>query len=116
MPERFELLKVTSDDSLSPCPDGGLLNLARMGYFRTLLSQMGEGGGSFRLSLAICQTTGPILDPKTAFDKPGHELLEYITNCCLKVTELKYQAKSQILNCHRWLRRATQPCEIEIKR
>ena len=35
-------------------------------------------GVAFSPPAAICQTTGPILDPKKAFDSPEHELSEYI--------------------------------------
>ena len=46
-----------------------------MGYSRTLPA---DGGGRFGPP-AICRTTGPILDPKTAFDSSGLELSEYVT-------------------------------------
>ena len=34
-------------------------------------------GGRFAPPLAICQTTGPILDPKTGFDSSRLDLAEY---------------------------------------
>ena len=42
-----------------------LLTRARMGHSQTLPA---DGGGRFAPSPAFCQTTGSILDPKTAFD------------------------------------------------
>ena len=38
---------------------------------------MGGGGGRFGAP-CICQTTGPILDPKMAFVSTGLELSEYV--------------------------------------
>ena len=49
-------------------------------YFRPL-SAVGD------LLSAICQTTGPILDPKTVFHGGGHKLSEYIMKYHLKVTD-----------------------------
>ena len=46
------------------------------------------GGGRFNPPpLAICQTNGPILDPKTAFGSSGFELSEYVANFFLNVTD-----------------------------
>ena len=77
------------------------------GYLRTM--PVVRGGG--RPPRAICQTTGPILGPKTVFDNPGHQLSEYIANLYLKVTEnVAAQVIGQIFTiCHRWLRRAKWP-------
>ena len=36
---------------------------------------------------AVCQTVGPILNPKKAFDSPGFELYEYVANLYLSVTD-----------------------------
>ena len=47
---------------------------------------------------AIWQTTGPIHDPKTVFDSPGHEFSVYIAKFHLKVTDdFTGQVKGQIL-------------------
>ena len=42
------------------------------------------GGGA--ASTAICQTNGPILDPRVAFDSPGLELVEYVAKFHPNVT------------------------------
>ena len=44
------------------------------------------GEGTLRLLFAICQTTGPILDPKSAFDCHGLELSGHVAKVYLKVT------------------------------
>ena len=36
------------------------------------------GGGGVSAPLAICQISGPVLDPKTAFDSSGLEFSEYV--------------------------------------
>ena len=48
------------------------------GVFPDTRPDWGGRGGRFAPP-AICQTTGPILDPKTAFDSFGLELFEYVT-------------------------------------
>ena len=55
-----------------------------MWYSQTLPA---DGGGGRLPSRAICQTTGPILDPNTEFDSPGHELSEYVAKVYLKDTD-----------------------------
>ena len=45
-----------------------------LGYSRALTAVGGRGGRP----LVICQTTGPILNPKTAFGSTRRELSEYI--------------------------------------
>ena len=53
------------------------------------------GAGS-SLPRAICQTAGPIIDPKTAFDSLGLEPSEYVTKFYLKVTnDVKDRVKGQ---------------------
>ena len=48
---------------------------------------------------AIKLTTGPILDPKTAFDSPVHELTENIAKFHLKATDdVAGYVKGQILD------------------
>ena len=46
-----------------------------MEYYRTLPA---DGGAVSPPSPAICQTTGPIVDPKTALDSAGLELFEHV--------------------------------------
>ena len=55
-----------------------------MGYSWTLPAD-GEGGGG--QPTCICRTTGPILDPKTAFDNSRIELSEYVARLHLNVTD-----------------------------
>ena len=59
-----------------------------------------EGGGvAVRPPVAICQTTGPILDPKTTFDSSGLELSEYIAKCYLSATDhVTDRVKGQIFD------------------
>ena len=38
-------------------------------------------------SLTLCQTTGPVLDPKAAFGSPGLELFEYVATFYLRVPD-----------------------------
>ena len=54
---------------------------------------------------AICQTTGPILDPKKAFDSPGPEISEYVATFYLNVTDdVTGLVKDQLFDfCHCWL-------------
>ena len=53
-------------------------------------------GGAFRPH-AICHTAGAVLDPKTAFDTPRHELPEYIAKFYLNVNDdFKGQVKGYI--------------------
>ena len=64
---------------------GSVLTRAPMGYSRTLPADEGGGGGAFRpFHPAICQTTGPILDPKTALDSGGLELSECVSKFYLR--------------------------------
>ena len=56
-----------------------------MGYSRSR-TLPAKGGGAFRPP-AICQTNGPILDPKTEFDSFGLEISEYVAKFCLSVTD-----------------------------
>ena len=56
-----------------------------MGYSRSR-TLPAQGGGRFGPP-ANCQTNGPILDPKTAFDSPGLELPEDVAKCYLNVTD-----------------------------
>ena len=74
-------------------------------------------GVRFAPPLAICQTTGPILDPKTAFDSSGLDLAEYIAKFYLNATNgVTGRVKRQFWTiCHYWLRRAKQSYQIEIK-
>ena len=85
-----------------------------MGYSRNLPA---DGKGAFRPPPAICQTNGPILDPKTAFDSSGLEISEYVAKFYLNVTdEVTDRVKCIFWKiCHCSLRRATQPHQIEIK-
>ena len=62
--------------SVNPRPDGIFQDPAR---------RWGGGGGS--LPLAICQTAGPVLGPKTAFESSGLKLSEYTANHFLNVTD-----------------------------
>ena len=55
-----------------------------MGYFRTLSA---NGGGGHFGPPAICQTTGPFLDPKAAFDISKLELSKYVAKFHLKVSD-----------------------------
>ena len=57
-----------------------------MGYSRTLPADVGGGGERFGPP-AICQTNGPILDPKTAFDSSGFEISEKIAQFYLNGTD-----------------------------
>ena len=67
-----------------------------MGYSWTLPAD--EEGGSFR-PLAICQSTRPILDLKTAFDSSGLKISEYVAKLYLKVTDdVTGRVKGQIFN------------------
>ena len=74
---------VTSDEpdltpghqKLNPSPDGAFPDPARR-----------WGGGRFT-PLAICQTTGLVVDPKTEFDTSGLELPECVAKFCLNVTD-----------------------------
>ena len=92
---------------------GQLLTRAPMEYSRTLPA---DGGGGRFSPRAICQTTGPILDPKMAFDSTGLELSEYPAKFCLKVADDVTGVKEQFFAfCHCWLRRAKQTYQIEIK-
>ena len=52
------------------------LTRSPMGYSRTLPAD--GGGGAFPPPPAICQTNGPILDLKMAFDSSVLELSEYV--------------------------------------
>ena len=55
-------------------------------------------GRGFALPPAICQTIGPIFDPKTAIDSPGHEPSECTMKCYLNVTDdVTGQVKGQIV-------------------
>ena len=50
--------------------------------------QWGEGRGvSLPRLPSICQTTGLIIDPKTAFNSPMFDLAEYIAECYVEVTD-----------------------------
>ena len=51
------------------------------GVFPYPAQRLGGGGRS------ICQTAGPILDPKTSLDSPGLVLSEYIAKFYFKVTD-----------------------------
>ena len=62
----------------NPRPDGVFPDPAR---------RWGGGGGASRPPPAICQTNGPILDPKTAFDSSGLELSEYVAKFYLSLTD-----------------------------
>ena len=70
MQSYYRLLRFNQIHSLTRAP---------MGYSRTLPA---DGGGRFGPP-AICQTTGPILGPKTALDSSGFELFEYIAQLYL---------------------------------
>ena len=59
--------------------NGRGLSRAPIGYSRT----RAPIGGGVRPPPAICQTTGPILYPKTAFDSFGLELSEFVAKCYL---------------------------------
>ena len=93
-----------------------LLTRAPMGYFRTMTTD-GGGGTVSPLFLAICQTTGPILDPKTAFDSSGLDLAEYFAEFYLNATNsVTGRVKRQFWTVYLyWLRRAKQPYQTEIK-
>ena len=88
-----------------------------MGYSRNLCAQ----GGRFSPPPAICQTTGPILDPKTALHSSGLELSEYVEKCylfCDVDDDVTGQVKCTYFFpffCPCWLRRTKQPYQIEIK-
>ena len=56
-----------------------------MEYSRTLPA-VGEGGGAFHPSPAICQTTWPILHPKTAL-APGLNFQNMLQNFIYDVTD-----------------------------
>ena len=43
-------------------------------------------GGGVTPAPAICQTSGPIVDLKSAFGSPGFNIFEYIAKCYFKVT------------------------------
>ena len=63
---------------VNPRPDGAFPNPARR-----------WGGGVREHSRrAICQTSGPMLVSKTAFDSPCHKLTENIAKFYLKVTDV----------------------------
>ena len=63
-------------------------------------SLLGGGGGP----PAICQTTGPILDPKPTFSSPGMSLSEYIHKRYLKITvDATSQVKDKIFEHLSWL-------------
>ena len=71
------------------------------------------GGGPFAPAPAICQTNGPILDPKTAFDSSGLELSEYVAKFYLNTDDVTGRVKVYFLICRWSLRRAKQPYKIE---
>ena len=74
------------------------------------------GGGAFHPP-AFCQTTGPILEPKRAFDSSGLELSENVAKLYLNVTDdvtVRINGLFFII-CHCWHRRAKQPFQIEMK-
>ena len=49
---------------------------------------------------AMCQATGPILDPRTVFDSPGHELSKYVAKFYLNVSDdVTGMVKDQIFYC-----------------
>ena len=75
------------------------------------------GEGRFAPPLAIRQTIGPILDPKTVFAIFGLELSEYVAKFYMNVTDdVTGRVKGQIFTiCHCWLCRAKHPYQIEIK-
>ena len=55
------------------------------------------GEGIFSVPFAICQSTGPIPDLKTAFDSSGLELLEHVAKVYLNETDdITGRVKSQI--------------------
>ena len=90
-----------------------------MGYFRTLPADEGECVSPPPPPSAICQTTGPIVDPKTAFDSSEPQPSEYVPKNCLKVTDdVTDEVESKLrffTSGHRWLRRAKQPHQVETK-
>ena len=74
------------------------------------------GGGGVSLSIAICQTTGPIIYPKMAFDSPNLGLVEYVVNLYLDaIDDVTGPVKVNCFFCHCWFRPAKQPYHIEIK-
>ena len=91
------------------------LTRAPMGCSQTLSGDRGGGGARFG-PLAICQTPGPIVDPKTVFDRSGNEVLEYVAKFYLNHTDdVTVRVKREIFYCHCRLRRAKRPYHIEIK-
>ena len=56
------------------------------------------GGGGVSAPRAICQTTGPILDPKMAFDSTGLELSEYVAKFYPTATDDVTGVKGQIFD------------------
>ena len=79
---------------------GHLLASAPMGYSRTLPADGRGGGEGVSLPLVICQTSGPILDPKTALDSSELQLFEYVTIFYLNVTDnVTVRVKGQIFYC-----------------
>ena len=98
------------------------LSSALMGYFPDSAHRC--GGRLLRPPPpAICQTNGPIPDPKTAFDRSGFELSEYVATFCLNGTDevtgrVKCQTDMDICHldiCHFSLHQAKQPYQIELK-
>ena len=65
-------------DHINPPPDGIFSGPAR---------RWGAGVRPPPPLPAIFQTTGPILDPKTAFDSSGLKLSEYVAEFYLNVTD-----------------------------
>ena len=53
-------------------------------YSQTLPANRGGGASPHVLSIKI---VGPIIDPNTEFDSPGHELSEYVAKVYLKDTD-----------------------------
>ena len=73
--------------------------------------------GCFCPPPTIYQTTGQILDPKTAFGSPGHHLTELLAEICLEVTDnITGQVKGQISSiCYSWRWRAKQLYQIQME-
>ena len=62
---------------------------------------MGRGRGISDTPTLLCQTTGPILDLKTTFDSPGHELSKHVVKYNLKIADdVTGQVKGQRFDNH----------------
>ena len=95
LPERWRG-PVHSDESLRMPPRSSMLDVSGSANPRPVLTR--RWGGSFGPP-AVCQITGPILDPKTAFDSSGLGLPEYVAKFYLNVTEdVTGRVKGQFLD------------------